>query len=280
MKEITLQTSDGYPIVIHLFEPEQSNGKLLLINSATGVKQQVYFSFAKFLAEHGFTAITYDYRGVGLSKPKKMKGFESSMRIWGTQDYKAVTDFIQENFSTCTKFCLGHSVGALILGMNEDSAIFEKFVFVGTQDAFIGHLPPKVAVGALLGFGLMVPLTTAALGYFPAHWFGLGESLPKGSANDWKTLILNPKSTHRLFEKLDVEMPGKLHQEVLIIHAEDDPWVKMKGMESLMTTSYKNMKPTYREVKITESPEQNIGHINFFRSYNRSLWNIVLHELN
>ena len=108
-------TDDNYTLSAHLFEPEKPRNKLLLINSATGVKQHIYFSFAQYFSEQGFTVITYDYRGIGLSKPEKMKGFQASMRIWGTQDYKAVTDFIKINFPQHRKFCLGHSVGALIL---------------------------------------------------------------------------------------------------------------------------------------------------------------------
>ena len=279
MKELKLFTSDNALITVHLFEPQNPNGKLLLINSATGVKQQVYFSFANYFKENGFTVITYDYRGIGLSKPKKMKGFKASMRIWGTHDYKAVTDFIQEKYSGFRKFCLGHSVGALILGMNDDSKIFEKFIFVGTQDAYIGNLPKKVAATAVLGFGLAVPVTSHLLGYFPAHWFGLGETLPKGSAMDWRTLILNKKSTSKLFEKIEEDHSKNLHQETFVIYAEDDPWVKMKGMESLMNNGYPNLKKTYREIKVSESPKKEIGHINFFRSYNKNLWKIVLDEL-
>ncbi len=49
MKKITIITSDNYNLSAHLFEPENSNGRFLLINSATGVKQQVYFSFANYL---------------------------------------------------------------------------------------------------------------------------------------------------------------------------------------------------------------------------------------
>lgn len=275
MKELVLQTPDQFPISVKIFEPEIPNRKLLVINSATGVRQQVYFSFAKYLAAQGFTVITYDYRGIGESKPRKMKGFEASMRIWGTRDFKTITSFIKENYPDYTKFCLGHSVGALILGMNEDSVIFKKFIFVATQDAYIGHLSWRVAVTAALGFGIAVPVTVILKGYFPAHRFGLGESLPKGSAYDWRTLILHKKSTGRLFEKIEKNYSKGLYQEVFIIHAEDDSWVTMKGMESLMNNSYPNMKKNYREIKVSESPEKKVGHINFFRSYNRVLWKII-----
>ena len=55
MKQLILRTSDQISLSVKVFEPEISNGKLLLINSATGVKQQIYFSFSNYLAEDGFT---------------------------------------------------------------------------------------------------------------------------------------------------------------------------------------------------------------------------------
>lgn len=279
MQEIILTTSDKVPLSIKIFEPQNPAGKLLLINSATGVKQQVYFSFAKYFAENGFTVITYDYRGVGESKPKIMKDFKATMRNWGTEDFKTVTNFIKEKYPDELKFCVGHSVGALILGMNEDANIFEKFVFVTTQDAYVGNLKWNVALFALFGFAIAVPLTTALFGYFPAHRFGLGESLPKGVAFDWQTLILNKKSTSRLYEKTDKDFSKNLTQETMIIHAEDDHWVTQKGMDNLMKNVYPNLNKTFREIKISESEKGEIGHVNFFRGYNKNLWNIVLKEL-
>lgn len=279
MKELFLKNIEGFALSVKIFEPENPIGKLLLINSATGVKQQVYFSFAKYMSQNGFTVITYDYSGIGESKPQKMQHFQSSMRIWGTRDYKTLTDFIKKEYPHEEKFALGHSVGALILGMNSDSAIFQKFVFVATQDAYFGNLNFKIGATALLGFGIALPITTALFGYFPAHWFGLGETLPKGVAYDWRTLILHQKSTSRLFEKIEEDYSKKLTQETMIIHAEDDPWVTKKGMESLMNKAYPNLKKRYREIKTEESDQKEIGHINFFRSFNKKLWKIVLDEL-
>lgn len=278
MEKLILTTENQASLAVHVFYPEKSNGKLLLINSATGVKQQVYFSFANYFSEKGFTVITYDYSGIGLSKPKNMKGYQSSMRVWGSKDYKAITQYIKRNFPEYRKYCLGHSVGALILGMNEDSAMFEKFIFVGTQNAFVGHLRLKTKIEAYLGFGIVQPLTTSLLGYFPAHWFGLGESLPKNCAYDWRTLILNRKSTNRLLEKID-DYSKELRQHVFVIRAEDDVWLTEKGVLSLLNTTYPNLKPTYRLVKTSESDKKEIGHINFFRSYNSKLWDIILNEL-
>jgi len=278
MEKLELITKDRVSLAVHLFRPEKSNGKLLLINSATGVKQQVYFSFARFFSEHGFTVITYDYRGIGLSKPEKMKGYRASMRIWGSEDYKTLTQYIKTEFPEYKKYCLGHSVGALILGMNEDSIMFDEFIFVGTQNAFVGNLKLGTKVEAYLGFGIVQPLTTRLLGYFPANWFGLGESLPKNCAYDWRTLILNRKSTNKLLEKID-DYSKKLTQKVFVIRAEDDVWLTEKGVLSLLSNTYPNLRPSYRLVKTSESEKKEIGHINFFRSYNKKLWNIILNEL-
>ncbi len=278
MKRIDILTEDHYSLAAHLFEPQISNQKVLLINSATGVKQQIYFSVAQFFADHGFTVITYDYRGIGLSKPDNMRGFEASMRVWGTTDYKALTSYIKSNFEDYKKYCLGHSVGALILGMNPDSEIFEEFIFVGTQNAFVGNLRLKTKIEAYLGFGIVQPLFTLLLGYFPASWFGLGESLPSGSAFDWRILILNKKSTNKLLEK-SADFSKKLKQKVLVIWAEDDAWLTEKGVKSLLENTYANLRPTYRHIYTSESEKGEIGHVNFFRSYNRKLWKILLDRL-
>lgn len=278
MEKLALTTEDSFSIVTHLFLPEKSNQRLLLINSATGVKQQIYFSFAKYFSEKGFTVITYDYRGIGLSKPRKMKNFEASMRIWGSKDYKALTDYIRLNFKDFKKYCLGHSVGALILGMNKNSDMFDEFVFVGTQNAFVGNLKFRTKIEAYLGFGIIQPLTTTLLGYFPSQWFGLGESLPKNCAYDWRTLILNRKSTNSLLDKIE-DYSKNLTQKVFVIRAEDDVWLTEKGVKSLLNETYPNLKPVYRLIKISESEKGEIGHVNFFRSYNKKLWNIILNEL-
>lgn len=278
MKSISILTKDNYSLSAHLFEPEISNNKVLLINSATGVRQQVYFSFAKYFAEHGYTVITYDYRGIGLSKPKKMKNFCSSMTIWGSVDYNALTDYIQERYIDYQKFCLGHSVGALILGMNEGSSIFEKFIFAATQKSYLGNLNLRTKIQGYLGFGLVLPVSTWFFGYFPAHRFGLGESLPKGNAFDWRTLLLDEKSTNKVLEK-SKDISKELTQGVFVFWADDDPWLNKTGVTALLDETYPNMKPTYRLIKSVESPKKEVGHINFFRSYNQPLWNIVLKEL-
>lgn len=278
MKQIELFNMSNKPVVAHLFEPEISKEKLVLINSATGVKQQIYFKIAQFLADKGFTVVTYDYVGIGLSKRKDLKNCNASMRTWGTEDYQCVTDYIQTHFGNFEKYLIGHSVGALILGMNEDSKIFKKLVFIGTQKAYVGHLRWNIKLLAYLGFGILQPLLTKIFGFFPAHRLALGESLPANAAKDWKTLILNKNSTNAVIEKCAYNYSKNLTQNVLVLLAEDDRWLTDIGVKNLLKETYPNLKPIYKILKVSDSPQSEIGHINFFRSYNEPLWKIIADE--
>ncbi|WP_313028950.1 alpha/beta fold hydrolase [Soonwooa sp.] len=280
MQELSIKAEDGYLLAATLFVPEIDKKKVLIINSATGVKQQMYFGFAQFLAQNGIAVITYDYRGIGLSKPKKMRGFSATMRDWGNLDYKAVTEYVIKHYSDSSKYILGHSVGALILGMNQNSDVFQKVFFVATQNAYVGHLNFKTKVSAYLGFGIMQPLSTKLFGYFPAHRFGLGESLPAGVGYDWRNLILKQKSTDYLLENSKVDISKNISKKVFVLYAEDDAWLTKNGVESLLKITYPKLESEYHLIKVKDSEVGNIGHVNFFRSYNQKLWNIILNQIN
>ena len=58
---------DEYRLNGMLFKPEEPNGRAVLVNSATGVRQEYYAKYATYLLERGFTVLTYDYRGIGRS---------------------------------------------------------------------------------------------------------------------------------------------------------------------------------------------------------------------
>ena len=131
---------------------------------------------------------------------------------------------------------------------------------------------------SLVGFGFYQPIISNILGYFKTYFVNLGESLPKGVANDWRTLLMNRKSINKLLEKTP-NFSKNLTQEVLYLHLEDDEWITEKGMKQLMTETFPNMKPTYRTIKVSESNGEEIGHINFFRAKHSKLWEIVLNWL-
>src|SRR5512134_3666946 len=93
-----LITADGFQLAATLFEPTASNRRVVLINSAMGVKRGYYARYAEFLMERGFTVLTYDYRGIGDSRTTSMRGFSADLWDWGIRDQDAALAYLIEHF--------------------------------------------------------------------------------------------------------------------------------------------------------------------------------------
>ncbi|MEM6864987.1 MAG: alpha/beta hydrolase, partial [Bacteroidota bacterium] len=76
-----------------LFEADSSNS-VLIIASATGVKQEYYKKFAQFVANNGVTVITFDYSGIGRSLEKPIKELKTNAADWGQNDLEHVLQFV------------------------------------------------------------------------------------------------------------------------------------------------------------------------------------------
>ena len=72
-----LTARDGYRLGATLFRPAASNGRAVMIMAATGVPQEYYAKFAAFLAERGFTVLTFDYRGIGRSRHAPLRSIKA-----------------------------------------------------------------------------------------------------------------------------------------------------------------------------------------------------------
>src|SRR5688500_20048908 len=118
MKEyLRIVTTDGFVLSATRFSPENPASKVVLINSDTGVKQKFYASFSAYLAKEGYTVYTYDYRGVGHSRPKTLRGFNASMRDWGVWDYHTMLQNIFQTHVNARVIVMGHTVGGQLVGL-------------------------------------------------------------------------------------------------------------------------------------------------------------------
>ncbi|MDA2928912.1 hypothetical protein MYX84_03015 [Acidobacteria bacterium AH-259-O06] len=76
VEKLKVPATDGYLLAATLYRSgqEEKIGRFVLINSAMGVKRRYYNSYARFLSENGFTVLTFDYRGIGDSRPRSLPG--------------------------------------------------------------------------------------------------------------------------------------------------------------------------------------------------------------
>ena len=92
MKTEVLTTAAGHTITAKIFpaigslEQKASKG-VCIIATATGVAQRLYADFANWLTEHNYTAVTFDYDGIGLSIDRHVK-YSKSRCLHGTFRFK------------------------------------------------------------------------------------------------------------------------------------------------------------------------------------------------
>lgn len=262
MKEnLTITASDGYQLSVKCFLPKNPNGDIVLINSATGVKQQYYGEFASFIAEQGFRVYTYDYRGIGESSPTSLVGFDASMHEWGTLDYHAVLKTLFTTFPDSKMTVIGHSVGGQIIGMSPLSENVDNIITIAAQTPYWKNFGSQSKLFTF--WYVMIPFFTKMFGYFPAAKLGLFENLPAGVALQWSRWA---KSKSYVFDELPYmkERFRSLHQPALMISFSDDDYAPKGSVMNLMSF-FKNLKWNHWHLNPSDIKQNKIGHFGFFR---------------
>ena len=177
---------DGVTLGGHLWP---AHGKThcgsVVINPATGVLARYYHYYARFLAEHGFTILTYDYRGIGRSRPETLRGCGYRWRDWGEYDFDAALRFLRDRAPDGPLFVVGHSIGGFLPGLAESAPLIDRMLTVGAQYAYWRDYAPAHRMRLFLKWHVAMPVATALFGYFPGRRLGWLEDLPAGVANEW-----------------------------------------------------------------------------------------------
>lgn len=93
----------------------------VIINPATGVLARYYHRYAQFLAGHGFDVLSFDYRGIGLSRPQRLRGCGYRWRDWGELDFEGAVQFIEQHGRGGPLYVVGHSIGGFLPGLAESA---------------------------------------------------------------------------------------------------------------------------------------------------------------
>lgn len=157
----------------------------VVINAATGVLARYYHRYAGFLAENGFDAITYDYRGIGQSRPADLRRCGYRWREWGNQDFEAVLRLAGKRRPGQPLFVVGHSIGGFLPGFAGNATTIERMLTVGAQYAYWPDYAGDRRLGLLWRWHVAMPVLTAICGYFPGRRLGWLEDLPAGVALEW-----------------------------------------------------------------------------------------------
>src|SRR5690606_34288923 len=107
----------------------------VIINAATGVLARYYHRYAQFLAQQGFNVLTYDYRGIGESRPEHLKRCTYRWREWGEFDFSAALRVLQDR-NDLPIHVVGHSIGGILPGLASNAAGIDRMLTIGAQYAW------------------------------------------------------------------------------------------------------------------------------------------------
>ena len=206
--DLKFQALDGFELTGTAFESEEEPHSILLINSGTGIPRQFYRRYAQHAAERGFAAMTFDYRGIGGSAPKKLRGFKARYRDWGQQDIPGAIEFLTSKYPELPLYVLGHSTGGQQLGLAPNIDKVKASVFVTVSTGYWRGMPAPYKYMVLALMRAYVPVSTRIYGYAPSGKVGWGENLPTNVMREWVAWCKEYEYMAAYFDKDDPNGSG------------------------------------------------------------------------
>ena len=272
IEDLTIAARDGFPLSATVYQAHRSNGNAVIISSATAVPRRFYRHFATVLATGGYSVITYDYRGIGDSRPESLKGFNARTSDWALFDMAGVVDWVREELMPTRLYKVGHSVGGQVAGLLDNSAEIDGMVTLSAQSGYWRLQGAEQKLVAGLHVFLTLPLLSHVFGYMPWSRISSAEDLPKGAALQWSRWCRNPK--YLLGDRsLPLERYETFTAPVLAYSIADDKWGTPKSVDAMMS-AYPNVER--RHIDPAHHDIESLGHFGYFRPQADRLWEDVL----
>ncbi|ANC01888.1 alpha/beta hydrolase [Pseudomonas putida] len=274
------EAADGYSLGGFQWrhaEPDPQR-PLVIINAATSVRCRYYARFADYLFAHGFDVLSYDYRGIGESRPASLRGFQASWSDWGCLDFEAILQRATSEFPGQPVNVVGHSFGGWATGLAPSAGQVRRLVMVGAQFAYWRDYAAEGRWRMVGKWHVVMPLLTRLLGYFPGKRLGWMEDTPAGVVRDWSTPA--PCYEHRPSGRLLQARPfAQVQAAALAVSLSDDPFGTVAATERLLGY-LDHAQPRHLRVSPVDIGEQEVGHFAFFHDrFRASLWPIALEWL-
>ena len=285
-KLVRLRTTDGIELAGVFYEAgrPRTYRRAAILHCGGGIPARFYRHFAGFLSEFGVPVLTYDYRGIGMSRPTRLRGFAAGIEDWIEHDSAAAIAWLRKLFPGDEIVGVSHSIGALALGGAPNAAEQDRVVFVGPHTGYVGDYRALYRLPmALMWHGIM-PMLTCAFGYFPGSRLGLGDDLPARFAMEWAGRVFprmrmpGGKIRRERMDKLLANC-AELERPALVVTISDDAFATPVGARRLL--SYL---PALSSRHIVFSPADantnHLGHFGFFSARRgRALWPKLLASL-
>lgn len=269
-----LVTADGVLISATFYGeellPQQRKGAVILA-SAMGVAQRFYTDFATWLARQGYLVVTFDCRGIGRSRPERLRGFRADVLSWAKLDCAAVLDAVSARAGGRPIYWIGHSLGGQLVALVPGVERLSRVLILGSGTGYWRENAAAFRPRALMLWYLVAPIATALCGYFPGKRLRLIGDLPAGVVWQWRRWCLNPR--YMLSEGPWVcERFAAFSAPVVFFSVTDDEYMSARSIESLASW-YARAPKTHRRLTPQDFGVARMGHFGFFRArFERLFW--------
>lgn len=278
MTPICFNASDGHRLAAYRFDAVgQMHGQVrgqVVIAAAMAVPQAFYAPFARYLARRGYTAWTFDYRGIGESLSGPRRKLKADLGDWLRKDYDALLQMIAAASPQDPLFVVGHSFGGQVAPLLPSRERLAGLVNIAVGSGSTRHLAPRVRRSAPLMWHVLAPALCPLFGYFPGARIGVVGDLPSGAMFQWRRWCLTP-------EYLLSGEPGAREAyatavyPVLALTFSDDELLLEAGSR-LLHGAYRRRAVDYRLVDPASLGLARIGHFGFFKPQSEAaLWPLV-----
>lgn len=270
-EKLELRAADGYPLAAMCYRARGPEKARLLIAGATGVPQGFYRRFAEFAAGQGYTVLTFDYRGVGGSAPKSLRGFEASFLDWAHLDLRSVIEYFAPADST-PLYMVGHSYGGHALGLLPNHEKIAGVYLFGVGAGWHGWMPRMERLRVLAMWHIVGPIVTRWKGRLAWSKLGMGEDLPLGVYHQWKHWCSFPR-----YFLDDPKVPeiaagfATVRTPILALNATDDLWAPPLSRDAIMS-GYRNAPWHGVDIDPATAGMGKLGHMGYFRQHAQPLW--------
>ena len=285
--EFKLHATDGYPLTAELWTNSEPKGPRVaaLVNAGAGITSAYYRRFARFMAAANIPTLLYDYRGIGGSRPRTLRGFPASVEDWGSKDCAAALDWLGTRFPGAKRLVIGHSVGGFVTGFVTHGRAIDLMVLIGAHTGFWRDYSAWARPGMYLLWHATMPVLTFLIGYFPGRRLHLLEDLPAGIAFEWANRR-RPEFWWNLRTQDGEVDCGRIDQikarfldiqaRTLSLRFTDDVYATEAATNRVLGL-YENCAATRIVFGPIDVGGKKIGHFGFFRSrFSENLWPRVL----
>jgi predicted alpha/beta hydrolase len=266
-QNVSIRAADGFELGGTLF-PAEGTDTVVIVHAATAVPHRFYRRFATYLQGKGWSVLTYDFRGIGDSRPPSLVGFNAKASDWGLLDMPAALQWVKHELAPRRLFFVGHSAGGQQAGLIDAPENVAGMATVSSQSGFWGYQGGLEKLRVLIMVTLVLPILARVAGYLPWSKIASGEDLPRNAALEWARWCRSPK-----YILGDKRLPLHRYQHftapVLAYSIDDDAWGTARSVDAMMS-AYPNLER--RHIVPASYALQRIGHMGYFREGSEALW--------